>query len=52
VPTISPAVRGGRWAVVMAFGILTQLTSADDVQALVSRLMDTGHRFVCPLIKA
>ena len=42
---------GGRWAVIQAFGITTQLTNADDMVAHASDLVDTGHRFVCPLIK-
>ena len=42
---------GGRWAVVQAFGITSQLTNADDVVAAATSLNDTGHRFVCPLIK-
>jgi hypothetical protein len=42
---------GGRWRVVNAFGITTQLTNADDVVAETSSLVDTGTRFVCPLIK-
>ena len=42
---------GGRWAVIEASGITSQLTNADDVEAQASSLIDTGHRFVCPLIK-
>ena len=42
---------GGRWAVFQAFGIESQLTNAEDVVAAASSLVDTGHRFVCPLIK-
>jgi hypothetical protein len=42
---------GGRWRVVIAFGITTQLTNADDVVAEASSLVDTGTRFVCPLIR-
>ena len=42
---------GGRWAVVQASGITRQLTNAADVVAAASSLVDTGHRFVCPLIK-
>ncbi len=42
---------GGRWAVIQAFGITDQLTNAADVVAEASSLVDTGHRFVCPLIK-
>lgn len=43
---------GGRWAVIQAFGITSQLTNADDVVAAATSLNDTGHRFVCPLIVA
>ena len=43
---------GGRWRVVAAAGITTQLTNADDVVAQASSLVDTGTRFVCPLIRA
>lgn len=46
-----PGYNGGRWAVVLAFGITTQLTNADVVEAAATSLFDTGHRFVCPLIK-
>jgi hypothetical protein len=46
-----PGYNGGRWKVVEAFGIFTQLTNADDVVAAASSLVDTGTRFVCPLIK-
>ena len=42
---------GGRWAVILAFGIETQLTNAGDVVSAATSLVDTGHRFVCPLIK-
>ena len=42
---------GGRWAVIEAAGITSQLTNATDVVAAASSLVDTGHRFVCPLIK-
>ena len=42
---------GGRWAVIQAFGIESQLTNAADVVAAADSLFDTGHRFVCPLIK-
>ena len=42
---------GGRWAVIQAFGIGGQLTNAADVLAATTGLNDTGHRFVCPLIK-
>src|SRR5215218_11076894 len=47
-----PGYNGGRWNVVQAFGITTQLTNADDVVAQASALVETGTRFVCPLIKA
>lgn len=59
-PTCSPVsdsapgygeYNGGRWAVIMAFGIESQLTNSDDVVAQASSLNDTGHRFVCPLIR-
>jgi hypothetical protein len=43
---------GGRWKVVAAYGITTQLTNADDVVAKASSLVVTGTRFVCPLIRA
>ena len=48
----TPGYDGGRWKVVEAFGITTQLTNADAVVAAASSLVDTGTRFVCPLIKA
>ena len=41
---------GGRWRVVAAYGITTQLTNADAVVAQATSLEDTGTRFVCPLI--
>jgi hypothetical protein len=47
-----PGYNGGRWRVVEAFGITSQLTNADDVVAAASSLADTGTRFVCPLIRA
>ena len=47
-----PSYNGGRWRVVEAFGITSQLTNADDVVAAASALMDTGTRFVCPLVRA
>jgi hypothetical protein len=43
---------GGRWQVVEAFGITSQLTNADAVVAAASSLVDTGTRFVCPLLGA
>lgn len=42
---------GGRWAVIQALGITEQLTNAADVLGAATSLVDTGHRFVCPLIK-
>jgi hypothetical protein len=48
----TPGYNGGRWKVVEAFGITTQLTNADAVVAAASSLVDTGIRFVCPLIRA
>jgi hypothetical protein len=46
-----PGYNGGRWKVVEASGIATQLTNAEAVIAAASSLVDTGTRFVCPLIK-
>jgi hypothetical protein len=40
---------GGRWRVVAAHGITTQLTNAADVVAQASSLEITGTRFACPL---
>jgi hypothetical protein len=48
----TPGYNGGRWRVVMASGITTQLTNAAAVVAAASSLTDTGVRFVCPLIRA
>ena len=48
----SPGYNGGRWKVVAAYGITTQVTNAGDVLAEASSLVDTGTRFVCPLIRA
>jgi hypothetical protein len=45
----SGGYNGGRWRVVAAYGITTQLTNAADVVAQASSLEDTGTRFVCPL---
>jgi hypothetical protein len=45
-----PGYNGGRWKVMQAFGITSQLTNAEDVVAEASSLVDTGTRFVCPLI--
>jgi hypothetical protein len=47
-----PGYNGGRWKVVAAYGITRQLTNADAVVAAASSLVDTGTRFVCPLIRA
>jgi hypothetical protein len=47
-----PGYNGGRWRVVAAAGITSQLTNAADVLAQASSLTDTGTRFVCPLSKA
>src|SRR4029453_12808312 len=43
-----PGYNGGRWKVMQAFGITSQLTNAEDVVAEASSLVDTGTRFVCP----
>jgi hypothetical protein len=45
----TPGYNGGRWKVVAASGITSQLTNADAVVAAASSLVDTGTRFVCPL---
>ena len=47
-----PGYNGGRWRVVEASGITSQLTNAEDVVAAATTLTDTGTRFVCPLIHA
>ena len=47
-----PGYNGGRWKVVEAHGITSQLTNAEAVVAAASSLVDTGTRFVCPLIRA
>jgi hypothetical protein len=47
-----PGYNGGRWKVVNAYGITSQLTNADDVVAQASSLVDTGARTECPLIHA
>jgi hypothetical protein len=47
-----PGYNGGRWRVVAASGITSQLTNAADVLAQASSLADTGIRFACPLSKA
>ena len=41
---------GGRWAVIEAYGITSQLNNAAAVEAAATELVDTLHRFVCPLI--
>jgi hypothetical protein len=45
----TPGYNGGRWKVVAAYGITSQLTNADAVVDAASSLVDTGTRFVCPL---
>jgi hypothetical protein len=45
----TPGYNGGRWKVVAAYGITSQLTNADAVLNAASSLVDTGTRFVCPL---
>jgi hypothetical protein len=45
-----PGYNGGRWRVVNAYGITTQLTNADAVVAAATMLVDTGTRTECPLI--
>jgi|SRR5215210_3563005 len=47
-----PGYNGGRWKVVAATGITSQLTNADAVVTAASSLVDTGTRFVCPLSRA
>ena len=47
----TPGYNGGRWNVVEAAGISTQLTNAEDVLAQATSLTETGTRFVCPLIR-
>jgi hypothetical protein len=47
-----PGYNGGRWRVVAAHGITSQLTNADAVVEAASSLVDTGIRFVCPLIRS
>ena len=47
-----PGYNGGRWRVVEADGITSQLTNAEDVVAAATALVDTGIRFVCPLTRA
>ena len=46
-----PGYNGGRWRVVEARGITSQLTNAEDVVAGASALVETGVRFVCPLVR-
>jgi hypothetical protein len=45
----TPGYNGGRWKVVAAYGITSQLTNADAVVDAATSLIDTGTRFVCPL---
>jgi len=45
----TPGYNGGRWKVIAASGITSQLTSAEAVLAAATSLVDTGTRFVCPL---
>jgi hypothetical protein len=45
----TPGYNRGRWRVVQALGITSQLTHAEDVVAQATDLVDTGTRFVCPL---
>jgi hypothetical protein len=47
-----PGYNGGRWNVVQAWGITSQLTNAADVVAQAAALTPTGVHFVCPLIAA
>jgi hypothetical protein len=47
-----PGYNGGRWRVVEAYGVTSQLTNAGAVVAAASSLVDTGTHFVCPLIRA
>ena len=46
-----PGYNGGRWNVVLAYGITTQLTNAGAVEAAATSLAETGTHFVCPLIR-
>jgi len=46
-----PGYNGGRWKVVNAYGITTQLTNAADVESAATSIVDTGTRTECPLIK-
>lgn len=45
-----PGYNGGRWKVVDAYGITSQLTNAADVEMAATMLVDTGTRTECPLI--
>jgi hypothetical protein len=45
-----PGYNGGRWKVVDAYGITSQLTNAADVEMAATMLVDTGIRTECPLI--
>jgi hypothetical protein len=42
---------GGRWIVVNAFGITSQLTNADDVESMATSFVQTDISLVCPVIK-
>jgi hypothetical protein len=42
---------GGRWIVVDAYGITSQLTNADDVESMASSLVPAGVSLVCPMIR-
>jgi hypothetical protein len=45
----TPGYNGGRWKVVAAYGITSQVTNADAVVDAATSLIATGTRFVCPL---
>jgi hypothetical protein len=47
-----PGYNGGRWKVVNAYGITTQLTSAAAVESAATWLEDTGIRTECPMLKS
>ncbi len=47
-----PGFNGGRWKVVNAYGITSQLTNAGAVVAQATSLVDTGIRNECPMIRA
>jgi hypothetical protein len=42
---------GGRWIVVNAFGITSQLTNAEDVESQATGMEPAGVSLVCPVIK-